>query len=102
SLLRLLTLIPFPYTTLFRSGPVVGSHLVSEHLLHNGRHVIRWSCAHRVELIALGESMRPEDADGFAVLEHVSSALHVGHLTYMRSEEHTSELQSRFDLVCRL
>src|SRR5699024_11871549 len=25
-----------------------------------------------------------------------------GHLIYPRSEEHTSELQSRFDLVCRL
>src|SRR5699024_11785552 len=26
----------------------------------------------------------------------------INHLSLMRSEEHTSELQSRFDLVCRL
>src|SRR5699024_12730125 len=29
-------------------------------------------------------------------------ALSVGNMTCQRSEEHTSELQSRFDLVCRL
>src|SRR5699024_11781492 len=27
---------------------------------------------------------------------------HLKQLVYLRSEEHTSELQSRFDLVCRL
>src|SRR5207249_5608124 len=30
------------------------------------------------------------------------SAGDVGHVPGLRSEEHTSELQSRFDLVCRL
>src|SRR5699024_1082619 len=29
-------------------------------------------------------------------------ALNKGYLTLTRSEEHTSELQSRFDIVCRL
>src|SRR5699024_11334720 len=28
--------------------------------------------------------------------------VHMGYLRHGRSEEHTSELQSRFDLVCRL
>src|SRR5699024_11972078 len=32
---------------------------------------------------------------------HTKTNLHRGFL-YSRSEEHTSELQSRFDLVCRL
>src|SRR5699024_11416492 len=52
-------------------------------------------------------------------LDHVKTRLHIVRMTlqpflsrrddarllcrrYMRSEEHTSELQSRFDLVCRL
>src|SRR5699024_11266528 len=34
---------------------------------------------------------------------NITGQLHMGHaLDHTRSEEHTSELQSRFDLVCRL
>src|SRR5699024_12193503 len=33
---------------------------------------------------------------------HISSAAISHEMVVMRSEEHTSELQSRFDLVCRL
>src|SRR5437868_12014069 len=35
-------------------------------------------------------------------VEYGFSALASTEILYMRSEEHTSELQSRFDLVCRL
>src|SRR2546422_7202994 len=63
----------FPYTTLFRS---------------------------RVPVIASG---------GAGKLEHLAGALDVGAhgvlaatLFHYRSEEHTSELQSRLHLVCRL
>src|SRR5699024_12775163 len=34
--------------------------------------------------------------------EICTAAAHGAYLRYLRSEEHTSELQSRFDLVCRL
>src|SRR5699024_12054812 len=37
-----------------------------------------------------------------ARIRHVVIPEHVFHMTTWRSEEHTSELQSRFDLVCRL
>src|SRR5699024_3836495 len=34
--------------------------------------------------------------------ESVKAAFDMSHVRFTRSEEHTSELQSRFDLVCRL
>src|SRR5438874_3569669 len=39
---------------------------------------------------------------GIPVLDAVTGGLPRGGLTEIRSEEHTSELQSRRDLVCRL
>src|SRR3712207_7247002 len=84
----------FPYTTLFRSGPdehaslaherlapvkveeVAEEHVEDEERVHDRVHVVR-----------------PEVRD--AHQEHVRLALD-------RSEEHTSELQSRQYLVCRL
>src|SRR5437868_10654674 len=62
----------FPYTTLFRSLPHSNHH----HLHHHRRAAGR------------GRFRRAQHPDH----EHAES----------RSEEHTSELQSRFDLVCRL
>src|SRR5699024_12181180 len=38
----------------------------------------------------------------FQLSVRVTNAHHVGYVSLLRSEEHTSELQSRFDLVCRL
>src|SRR5207249_11488269 len=78
----------FPYTTLFRSEPV--------HRLGHRRSVVAKPFAveplrHRLELFS-GDG---DDA------RHVADASVVGHAVH-RSEEHTSELQSRFDLVCRL
>src|SRR5438067_9242928 len=69
----------FPYTTLFRSEDLALD-------LARERHVVRlW-------LLLLGEV-------GRLLLQTLS--LRRGVLR-LRSEEHTSELQSRFDLVCRL
>src|SRR3989442_5910511 len=70
----------FPYTTLFRS--------------------------HCTSLLCLGPDVHPRDARGRAMSDH-----HHDHAsepgsplaeTDLRSEEHTSELQSRPHLVCRL
>src|SRR5256712_7600882 len=65
----------FPYTTLFRSVLVL---VRGDHALHE-RKLAR----------ALGQEVRPAHPD--EVRQHLG-----------RSEEHTSELQSRSDLVCRL
>src|SRR5690242_21483308 len=82
----------FPYTTLFRSG----SHLVRA-------------------LLARGDSVRilARDATKAAALGEAGAEVRIGDLSnpdgltglaedIERSEEHTSELQSHVNLVCRL
>src|SRR5207249_10449869 len=71
----------FPYTTLFRSP----QRAVAEQRMRFGR-------------VAIGAQVEAEEAiRGAGVGVRDEPRL----VTY-RSEEHTSELQSRFDLVCRL
>src|SRR5688572_32530395 len=78
----------FPYTTLFRSGRRAHRFLQNRRLLHelNCLAVIlfRGSCYR-------GDLQFPD-------VENWSG----GTLTASRSEEHTSELQSQSNLVCRL
>src|SRR3712207_9024548 len=82
----------FPYTTLFRSGPCVGlrhckARLVQERTVDEELHA--FMLCHRFDrpavrschLLQLGDAQRGNAP---------------------RSEEHTSELQSRQYLVCRL
>src|SRR3712207_6881139 len=70
----------FPYTTLFRSGLTAQDRL-DPLLLARGVEV-----DHPVQGAVIGQGQRP--------LPHLGDPL--------RSEEHTSELQSRQYLVCRL
>src|SRR3712207_8511030 len=78
----------FPYTTLFRSEirerRAVGGKERRELTLIRQRHVIAGTCCGRVGRKAHG-----------VVAQRVVKPVH-------RSEEHTSELQSRQYLVCRL
>src|SRR2546422_8570393 len=80
----------FPYTTLFRSDFHVGRTPVSKGFPGDGN-----------EWAALNERPRRASAPGRArlVRMHVHQ---VGKRHHIRSEEHTSELQSRLHLVCRL
>src|SRR3712207_6901454 len=75
----------FPYTTLFRSG-LRGA---PEGLLLPGRTHLGWAAVAVLLDQPLGVIAGDEGPDGLA---HVID----------RSEEHTSELQSRQYLVCRL
>src|SRR2546421_2372849 len=74
----------FPYTTLFRSYPdvdaVYGHRIVVD---ENDREVGRWV-------------LPPHDDKVLSWVDYLPQE------SYPRSEEHTSELQSRSDLVCRL
>src|SRR3712207_8576884 len=85
----------FPYTTLFRSGEV---GLVGEDDLFLGPEVAvergRSHAGARADVLHgdLVEAPRPEELEG-DLLDPGPS---------LRSEEHTSELQSRQYLVCRL
>src|SRR5256885_9909669 len=77
----------FPYTTLFRSPSMPGSHISSRTRSY-------WLCS-----IFLRHSS-PEDTT--SVGKPSSSKTSTANMTLFRSEEHTSELQSPCNLVCRL
>src|SRR5699024_11670983 len=92
----------FPYTTLFRSrvrtGGTVAKKLYEDDVLVIG--LGRFGGAAAIELQRLGHNVVAVErdanlAEGF--LGKVSKLVQAD----ARSEEHTSELQSRFDLVCR-
>src|SRR5699024_12593052 len=88
----------FPYTTLFRSVldvvqifekvQMVGIYI--QHHCHSGEKVEK-----AVAVFAGFQDNGISFAHPVAAVEHGEGAAD-------RSEEHTSELQSRFDLVCRL
>src|SRR5690606_40132636 len=91
----------FPYTTLFRSSrsgpaPAAGrARSVSGGLLASPAQPRVEACGLPREVVAFGEGGgRP---GGLCVQPRRSRQV-----TGMRSEEHTSELQSRENLVCRL
>src|SRR5699024_12747251 len=82
----------FPYTTLFRSPatPVPA----------------RLSCAGRCKWVGAsgpGRASVPRAQQWWDQGGAMALAVQAGHgSALVRSEEHTSELQSRFDIVCRL
>src|SRR3712207_7659303 len=78
----------FPYTTLFRSDPELAAHVDGEQLLHHAgqEREIRAAAVHACVALAARLGMPERILD----------------LWLWRSEEHTSELQSRQYLVCRL
>src|SRR5699024_12583067 len=82
----------FPYTTLFRSAQ---SSSVGQDIRARGAPLVScqkngWSRSVLIHQIESGLYQRQVLADKVSNFER------------RRSEEHTSELQSRFDLVCRL
>src|SRR5699024_12369476 len=81
---------PFPYTTLFRSSPepVRADGSPCQHGTHRDPRHLSPRSPHRAEP-APGATHRPRGDPDVPTVRP-------------RSEEHTSELQSRFDLVCRL
>src|SRR5438046_8136372 len=82
----------FPYTTLFRSRLEAGLGAVQETFGHIARPFLREP---------LGIAARAVLENAFARFEAQVQAVVVG-VTLLRSEEHTSELQSLTNLVCRL
>src|SRR2546428_1868529 len=75
----------FPYTTLFRSLTVRGVTVASDA---------------KTTKVDVGDVST--DDPGFSPHTFSRPALQQGKVDELRSEEHTSELQSRSDLVCRL
>src|SRR2546428_10096935 len=84
----------FPYTTLFRSGGTGVLGQAFRPLAEAEGHQVRAPGRAELDLfdpLAVGAAVR-----GVAALLHLATRIQP------RSEEHTSELQSRSDLVCRL
>src|SRR3712207_8030327 len=85
----------FPYTALFRSRDRLD--LYEEPRVYEGRHL-----HHRRRRVRLAEVPPPNLVD-LVVEGHVRyKDGHLDDVVEARSEEHTSELQSRQYLVCRL
>src|SRR2546429_4511040 len=72
----------FPYTTLFRSDP-------------------RPSAKNRIRAVYVDKELASE-AVTYILESGDEGSVHIDHALEYRSEEHTSELQSRLHLVCRL
>src|SRR5688572_32468457 len=88
----------FPYTTLFRSAP--GAHVATDHNLRTAGAGAHPSPGRHPPAAAIRRSLSDaEPAPHQCALPAVPPWTAVGR---HRSEEHTSELQSQSNLVCRL
>src|SRR2546428_5097190 len=85
----------FPYTTLFRSGRG------QENPAHHGQLDVEIERVGRIEVIEFVGITQTAQRLGHRP-GHVTETLRGLGYPDKRSEEHTSELQSRSDLVCRL
>src|SRR5689334_24336362 len=85
----------FPYTTLFRSAEQTGE-------------IVTLAAARRFSLVYVDQADPPRTLSpswmGRPIPLHATSSgkVFLAWLPDARSEEHTSELQSQFHLVCRL
>src|SRR2546429_6544269 len=89
----------FPYPTLFRSARLGGAQEpgIELHLISHG------GCEAPLQLVEAEELSAAERVDHQLSLRqpHLAEEM-AGKADALRSEEHTSELQSRLHLVCRL
>src|SRR2546427_9502036 len=86
----------FPYTTLFRSRWGAGNGRALDCKAHAGRA----PADRRTPPVDTQTKKRPAVA-GLVFWVRAASTL-AAHASVLRSEEHTSELQSQSNLVCRL
>src|SRR3712207_8460496 len=86
----------FPYTTLFLSGPAwVPTRALGRTVLLTGLLLVLGVALGRVDLVLLAAPFAIGAALGLRRMPRSAPEV-------LRSEEHTSELQSRQYLVCRL
>src|SRR2546430_12267120 len=79
----------FPYTTLFRSAELEAQGLIET--IHGKGFFLKKANSH----------FTPETREKLLLTE-IDEAVVAAHHLQVRSEEHTSELQSQSNLVCRL
>src|SRR5260221_10711833 len=89
----------FPYTTLFRSGYAGQKCTATSRVIVVGVDGgLTEALTAAVQALPLGDPAQPGVQVGPVIAEQARRAV----LDAARSEEHTSELQSHSDLVCRL
>src|SRR5207249_10316322 len=92
----------FPYTTLFRSNEEGRAEGVEVQLVFDTMHdhyqlwYIGWQGERRIR----GCVLQVDTKDGKIWIQYDGTETGLAGALVQRSEEHTSELQSRFDLVC--
>src|SRR5262249_57311314 len=86
----------FPYTTLFRSDPAVGTGTYLVAAIGYALQKVRERSGEGA--VAGRATQMAENMYGFEILVGPYAVAHLR----LRSEEHTSELQSLTNLVCRL
>src|SRR2546430_7818411 len=91
----------FPYTTLSRSHRLIGRALATSRSADSG-HFLRWMIVgfRRVLAEALRAAIEPDYVRG--LIRRFGITAESDDVADWRSEEHTSELQSQSNLVCRL
>src|SRR3712207_9556658 len=92
----------FPYTTLFRSTPAEVRILPPPLVYHRLKSYPRGSTETPRETVRKVLRARPWRKFGQGREGEMGKKVPLGRLMGLRSEEHTSELQSRQYLVCRL
>src|SRR5690242_20835772 len=85
----------FPYTTLFRSANLDGAFYCTHAVLPQ-------MIERRDGLIIYVSSIAGKRANPLGGAAYAAAKFGMGALGVCRSEEHTSELQSHVNLVCRL
>src|SRR5699024_11815212 len=90
----------FPYTTLFRSDSIQGAVITVPAYFDEAQRQATKDAAQAAGINVLRLLNEPTAAAVAYGLDQLTDDNSENY--YLRSEEHTSELQSRFDLVCRL
>src|SRR3712207_9073852 len=92
----------FPYTTLFRSVAPATADAMARVAIGLGDDLLCATILAGAKKVLWAPAMNPEMWTSPATKRNVETLKSWGHSFVGRSEEHTSELQSRQYIVCRL
>src|SRR2546421_12997508 len=86
----------------WREAPAPAEELARARLTSRLADLRRRTLVYRIFPSPLGPILIARSEEGVSCIEYLTGGADFAHSRLSRSEEHTSELQSRSDLVCRL